>query len=190
MAITIEKYSAAGINKIKRLLDNAAQTQQPRYYEIFVDHLKVVPRTTDLSQFDNYEDFVDDATEQVRVLLYSASPSSPRNAQCIFTLKETGDLQTLNGTANVLQLEERIDLERERWSWQKTKEELEETKTKLTEAEEYIEQLQQELEQRKSKKLHLGEVNLGELASVVLEGMIRRNPQILAGLPGEKAWRE
>ena len=30
----------------------------------------------------------------------------------------------------------------------------------------------------------LGNVNLGELASVVVEGFVRRNPQILAKIPG------
>jgi hypothetical protein len=58
---------------------------------------------------------------------------------------------------------------------------------KLTEAEDYIEELEEKLNVYKSKKLHLGDVNLGEVASIVLEGMVKRNPHWVAKLPGGDA---
>jgi hypothetical protein len=44
-----------------------------------------------------------------------------------------------------------------------------------------------ELAVYRSKKMHWGNVNLGEFASVVVEGIVRRNPQMVAKLPGGEA---
>jgi hypothetical protein len=39
----------------------------------------------------------------------------------------------------------------------------------------------------KDNKFKLGNINIGELASVALEGIVRRNPQMLTKLPGGEA---
>jgi len=77
--------------------------------------------------------------------------------------------------------------ERERWQNDLMKRDYETCQKKLTEAEDYIEELEEKLNVYKSKKLHLGDVNLGEVASIVLEGMVKRNPHWVAKLPGGDA---
>jgi hypothetical protein len=67
------------------------------------------------------------------------------------------------------------------------RDELAQVKADLKEAEEYIEHQKAELKKYEGKKLHWGNVNLGELASVMVEGMVRRNPQLLTKIPGGEA---
>lgn len=188
MPIIPELYDPAKIDRLKKLLEMQASKGQARFFEIYVDSLKVVPRTSDVAEFDSFEEFVTEDTQKVRILLYSTSPTSPRNDQFIFTLKETPVMQMSSGTLNGFDIDakikESVSIERERWDTEQLKKELDGTKGKLTEAEEYIETLESELERYRSKKLHLGDINLGELASVVVEGMIRRNPKMLAKIPG------
>ena len=77
--------------------------------------------------------------------------------------------------------------ERERWQNELMKREFETCKKDLTDAEEYIEDLEKQLSTYKSKKLHWGDVNLGDVASVIVEGMVKRNPHWVAKLPGGDA---
>ena len=62
------------------------------------------------------------------------------------------------------------------------KKENERLKTELSEAEAYIEELEEKDEKAKDKKFRMGDVNIGEFASVMLEGFVRRNPQLLTKL--------
>lgn len=48
MAITNDNFDQLKIDKLKYFLEDMAQKNQPRPYEIFVDTLKVVPKTEDL----------------------------------------------------------------------------------------------------------------------------------------------
>lgn len=194
VAITTENYDPVKVERIKRLLETQAGKGLARYFEIYVDSLKVVPRTNDLSEFDTFEEFVTEDTHKIRILLYSTSPTSPRNEQYVFNFNQQSQ-QTpppvssaaLQGIDIDAKITERVALERERWDNDQQKKELADTKLKLSEAEDYIDKLQTELLQYKDKKLHLGDINLGELASVVMEGIIRRNPQMLTKLPGGEA---
>jgi hypothetical protein len=55
MPITNEKYDQLKIDKLRHFLMEMAAKGQVRPYEIFVDGLKVVPKTEDPKDFDNYE---------------------------------------------------------------------------------------------------------------------------------------
>lgn len=186
-----EKYSPVNIEPIKRFLEIQHAKGKARYYEIYVGNLKVVERTNDPNEFDSHEEFINERTKEVRVLLYSSHPTSPRVLhRYSFSLADEPETknQELNGGIDIeARMTEKMNIERERWATDLLKKELEATKEKLLDADEYIEKLQSELEKLRAKKLHLGDVNLGELASVVFEGMIRRNPQMLAKLPGGEA---
>ena len=61
---------------------------------------------------------------------------------------------------------------------------MDQTKKQLKESEDYAEKLEAEILDLRSKKSHLGNVNLGEVASVALEGIVRRNPHWLSTIPG------
>jgi hypothetical protein len=193
MAITSETYDQLKIDKLKLYLQTQADRNAARFYEIYVDNLKAVHKTNDIQEFDSYEDYMTEDTERIRILVYTTSSSSPRNDQYVYRMKKQEEQKTivqqrgLSGIELENRMEEKLQTHRERWEHEALVKELEETKQQLKESEEYAEKLAAELQEYRGKKLHWGNVNLGELASVVVEGIVRRNPQMVAKLPGGEA---
>ena len=193
MAITSETYDQLKIDKLKLYLQTQADRNAARFYEIYVDNLKAVHKTNDIQEFDSYEDYMTEDTERIRILVYTTSSSSPRNDQYVYRMKKSEEQrnfvqqQGLSGIELENRMEEKLQTHRERWEHEALVKELEETKQQLKESEEYAEKLAAELQEYRGKKLHWGNVNLGELASVVVEGIVRRNPQMVAKLPGGEA---
>jgi hypothetical protein len=155
MPVTTEKFDQVKIEKLKHFLEDMAGKGNPRPYEIFVDNLKVVPKTEEAKDFDNYEYYVNENTEKLRILIYN-SPASPRNDQYCFLLQNNQLHKSVNGLGEIDSII-------------------------------HAEQLQSQIEDQKKNKFKLGNINLGELASVAVEGMIRRNPQLLTKIPGGEA---
>ncbi|MBL7910080.1 MAG: hypothetical protein JNJ41_03350 [Bacteroidia bacterium] len=193
MAITSETYDQLKIDKLKLYLQTQADRNAARYYEIYVDNLKAVHKTNDIHEFDSYEDYMTEDTDRIRILVYSTNSQSPRNDQYVYRMKKLEEQKTvvqqqgLSGIEIESRMEEKLQTHRERWEHEALVKELEQTKQQLKESEEYAEKLAAELQEYRSKKLHWGNVNLGELASVVVEGIVRRNPQMVAKLPGGEA---
>jgi hypothetical protein len=193
MAITSETYDPLKIDKLKLYLQTQSDRNAARYYEIYVDNLKAVHKTNDLQEFDSFEDYMTDDTERIRILVYTTNSQSPRNDQYVYRMKKQDEqkqivqAQGLSGIEIENRMEEKLQTHRERWEHEALVKELEQTKQQLKESEEYAEKLVVELLEYKSKKLLWGNVNLGEFASVVVEGFVRRNPQMLNKLPGGEA---
>lgn len=164
-----------------------AERGQAKPFEIFVDNLKVVSKTDDPKEFDSYEFYMNEDTEKVRILIYNSN-LSPRNDQYCFMVQKTVGSKSLNGLGEIENIvQEKLAARDREHEMNRLKEELEITKEELQEAEEYAEKLEKEIEYIKENKFKLGNINIGELASVAMEGMIRRNPQFLTRLPGGEA---
>ena len=179
-----EKYSEQKIDNLYNYLQNSKEQGEAEDYEIFVDAFKVVKRTNDLARFESYSNFIQPETKAVTIVIYDGT--SPRNTKHIFTIKEDNS-NGLNGLDVDTRIEEKLRLEKEKWETELLKKENEKLKTELSEAEAYIEELEENAEKAKDKKFRMGDVNVGEFASVILEGFVRRNPQMLAKLPGGEA---
>jgi hypothetical protein len=82
--ITAEKFDEIRLEKIKHHLESLIEKGKPRFYEIYVDKLKVVEKTDDLNQFDDYKIYLDGKTKMIKLLLYSSCESSPRNDKFFF----------------------------------------------------------------------------------------------------------
>ena len=176
-----EQYSERKIENLYNFLQSAKEQGDPEDYEILVDAFKVVKRTNDLTRFENYTNYMEPETKELTIIIYDGT--SPRNTKHVFTMKE----ENKNGLSGVdvdTRIEEKLRVEKERWETDLLKKENEKLKTELADAEAYIDQLEEDAEKAKDKKFRLGDVNVGEFASVVLEGIVRRNPQMLAKLPG------
>lgn len=194
MPIINETFSQPKINRLKSFLLRAAEKGNAKYYEIFVDSLKVIEKTNDHEEFEVYEDFVNADTKEISVLIYN-TPNSPRNDKYNFSLiepkkeeeKDKEEEKGLSGAevqkivSDSMEQQRKDDLIK---SLQKEKEALEK---QVGEAESYIGQLQDLLEKEKDNKYKLGKINVGELASVALEGFVRRNTKMLAAVPGAEA---
>lgn len=187
MPVSNENFDQLKVDRLKHFLEDMAAKGQPKPFEIFVDTLKVIPKTEDPKDFDSYEFYLNEDTEKIRILIYN-SAHSPRNDQYCFYMQKGGQQKPLNGLGDIDGIiQERLNARDREHEMNRLKEELEETKKQLDEAEEYAEELEKQLEDTKANKFKLGNINFGELASVALEGIVRRNPQMLAKLPGGEA---
>lgn len=187
MPVTTEQYDQLKIDKLKHYLEMQAEKGQSKPFEIFVDNLKVVTKTDDPKEFDSYEFYMNEDTEKVRILIYN-SHLTPRNDQYCFMVQKVKGEKPLNGLGEIESIvQEKLAARDREHEMNKLREELQATKEELQETEEYAEKLEKEIEYIRENKFKLGNINIGELASVAMEGMIRRNPQFLTKLPGGDA---
>jgi hypothetical protein len=187
MPVTNDVYDQLKIDKLKHFLEAQAEKGQAKPFEIFVDNLKVVAKTEDPKDFDSYEFYMNEDTEKVRILIYNSN-LSPRNDQYCYMVQRNKVERSLNGLGEIEGIiQEKLAARDREHEMNKLREELESTKLELEETEEYAGKLEKEIEYLKENKFKLGNINIGELASVALEGIVRRNPQILTKLPGGDA---
>lgn len=96
MPVITEHYDQLKIDKLKHYLEMQAQKGNAVPFELFVDNLKVVPRTEDPKEFDNYEFYMNEDTEKLRILIYGYG-QSPRNDQYCFMVQKNKIDKGLNG---------------------------------------------------------------------------------------------
>jgi hypothetical protein len=187
MPVTNDVYDQLKIDKLKHFLEAQAERGQGKPFEIFVDNLKVVSKTEDPKEFDSYEFYLNEDTEKVRILIYNSN-LSPRNDQYCFMVQKHKAEKPLNGLGDIEGIiQEKLAARDREHEMNKLREELETVREELTETEQYAQGLEKEIENLKDNKFKLGNINIGELASVALEGIVRRNPQMLTKLPGGEA---
>ena len=188
MPVNNENFDQLKIDKLKHFLEDMAGKGQARPYEIFVDALKVVPKTEDPKDFDSYEYYMNEDTEKIRILIYNSN-LSPRNDQYSFFVQKNRQDKSMNGLGEIdAIIQEKLSARDKEYEMNRLKEELEETKKQLEEAEEYSESLETQLQDAKTNKYKFGNFNVAELAGITIESIIRRNPQMLAKIPGGEAF--
>lgn len=181
--ITTEKYDQVKIERLKTYLEASAEKGKPKFYEVFVDNLKAVDKTNDPSSFDEYQMYLNEDTRMIKVLIYTSTESCPRNDKFIYTLSNPNKEHELNGIEVENKIQSAISTERERLNSELVRKELQEVKQKLDEAEEYIDHLENEVEELKLKKNSWKEVQLGNVAAIALEEMVKRNPNLTRSVP-------
>ncbi len=204
MPIQFDNYTPNKIENLKNHLVAMAAKGNAKQFEIFVDALKAVPRTDEPDQFDGYEDYMTPDTEQLRILIYNTN-LSPRNDQYVFVLKahnrEEANNLGLQGFPNKTFSKTSLSGWRERQVHQsiegknfeiaQLKKEISELKNEVTAAEEQNETLKLELNEARAEIAvakqngnKIGGIHIGDIASVALEGLIRRNTKFIAQIPG------
>jgi hypothetical protein len=180
MAIVKEKYAGAKINLLYQLLQSDYEDGRPREYDISVDDLKVVRRTTDPEKFFTHEDFMSGETKYITITLYEGT--AKRNTRHVYYLKEGGEEEkaTLSGIEQTIN--EKLLAQRKQWDFEQLQKENEELKEQVEDQDDYIEKLQSMLEEEKQRKVSIQD-NWGKTLSVAVEGFVRRNPQMLNGIP-------
>ena len=184
MPVITEHYDQLKIDKLKHYLETQAGKGQAVPFELFVDNLRVVPRTDDPKEFDNYEFYMNEDTEKLRILIYGYG-MSPRNDQYCFMVQKNKLDKGLNGLGEIENIvQEKLAARDREHEMNRLREELQTTKEELEEAEEYSDKLEKEIQYMKENKFKFKNLDMGEIASVALEGMLRRNPQIFTRVPG------
>jgi len=188
MPITNDNYDQLKIDKLKHFLEEMAARGFARPYEIFVDNLKVVPKTDDPKDFDSYEYYMNEDSEKIRILIYN-SQLTPRNDQyCFYVQKHKAEKpQALNGLGEIETIvQEKLSAREKEYEVARLQKELSDTKLQLEEAEQYAEELEQQLEEAKNNKYKLGRIDLVDLGSAVLGKFAEKNADVLSkvGLQG------
>ena len=169
-------------NTIAKFDDLIRESDPPVQYTVAVDELTVVARTSDPAKFMGHARFVDGETSKVTVKLYHGVGN--RNDTTELWLKPPKD-EGLDG------IEQRvlagIAAERRQWEFDRALEKIEELKAELKESEDYADKLEAEVKEFRAKKLHVGDVNLLEVIGFVAEGWVKRNPSVIARIPGGEA---
>lgn len=194
MPIQFDNFDQQKVDRLKNHLVAMAEKGKAKYYEIFVDGLKAVTKTDEPSEFDGYEDYMTIDTEQIRIIIYNSS-SSPRNDQYVFMVKARNRDEAHNIGLNGFQVKAVSKNSLSEWRQKqeiKTAEQLEITALKkenaelrheLQESEEYADQLAAAVEVAKANGNKIGGVHWGDVVSVALEGLVRRNTHLIAQIP-------
>jgi len=132
--------------------------EQTKYFEVYVDDFKVVPKTDNIQSLENYEQYTDEDTETLKVFIYN-TPDSNRYTQRIFRLKEKPQIvqqaQQLSGVEMESKIKDGINeglkgLE-EKLACEQVKKELADTQKKLSDSEDFVEKLKSRIEILKEK---------------------------------------
>jgi hypothetical protein len=181
MAVKKEKFDSSKIQIIRDYLADQQQDGNARPFEIFVDELKVVSKTEDMTRFDNYEKYLRPDTVFVLFKLYHNS--SPNNDQYYYYLREepneTGGLSGVDKIINqrLNEREKEYQLERLNLELDNTRQELQDSEAYNEELQEKITTLQTELAEQKTKPGLINRINFGEIAASTIETLVKRNPK-------------
>jgi hypothetical protein len=194
MSIISNSYSSGKITLLRQLLENNAQAGTPSDYEIRVDGMKVIPRTNNPELFDNHEDFVNQDTSEIMIIIYDGG--SRRSTRHILSMKEKEKKEAalllpvtpaLSGVEIERMMEDKLKAQREAWEHNLLKKENKELKDALEEAESDSDKLVEVLEKAKANGNRIGGIHWGDIAGVAMEGIIKRNVHLLAKIPGAEA---
>lgn len=176
--IKTEKYNPDRIELIKMNLEQHAEAGNPRFYEIQVDGLKAVSRTQDIKQFDNYELYIDETAERLKIMLFQGS--SMKYDSFIFLCNNSEPLQGIVPTS--LSVEDKINQALRDKELIDVKAKIEELKQELEEAIEYQDTLEEKIAELESQKPEKGERLFNFLLNYG-ENVMKTNPQALRKLP-------
>ena len=204
MATVADKFDQGKIDRLKKYLLKEEQNGRTRDYEISVDDFVIVPRTNDVSEFDDYEMEMTNETRNLSIVIYKVNNN--RNTCYSFCLKgepeppKEREQKMGLGEIDVMiqeRVKEKLDAKDKEYEFARIKEKLAEKEEKLDEAEEYIEKIEKEItdlraemeEVRKGKIKNLLKQSEGVgnlIFSNVLGGIIKKIPggEGLAGLFG------
>lgn len=186
------KYSPLKIAQLKMWLEEMKEQGLTKFFEVFVDDFKIVPKTDAIQNLDAYEQYIDEDTQTIKVFIYN-TPDSHRYSQRIFTMKEKTvqapvQNQTMSGVEIQNTISEKVEQAKKEWDCEQTKKELEDTKRKLRESEEYAEKLTSRIETLKEKLENAKTMKeivtaISEYGPVIFGG----NPKPSATLSGAQA---
>jgi len=179
--IANEKYEQ---RKIDRLLDYLRIYQEkgkPIDFEIIVDGFKAVRRTSDLEMFTMYENYVDADSKSVEFILYTGN--SNNNDKHIFHFGNVPKNETLGGIDVQEQIRSGVSEQMREFHYQRLEEKNRELEKEVKELEKEVDELEKQNAELQAASSPLSGI-LGNVGASVLETLIKRNPKIIASIPG------
>lgn len=182
--ISKQKYEPEHIQKLAQLVRIYKDKDQPFDYEIAVDGLKVVRRTNDPDMFFLFENFVTGDTKNIEIIFYNGS--SNVNEKRIFTFTEDTAEKGLSGIEVDARIQEQVEKQKKEWEHGRLLDENRELKKEMEELEQEVDRLEKVNEELVSSQSPFRGF-LGEMGSSFVESFIRRNPNVIKGIPGGEA---
>ncbi len=180
-----EKFDQDRVDGLKRYLQREASKNRKKDFEIVVDGFKVVSRTNNVDEFDEYEQELRNDTSSLSILIYDG-PTTNRNTKHSFYFNDerTTNRKAVNGLGSLGEIDQlvqmRIDENNRDHMVAKLREDLERTQDELDQALEYNETLEQTVNTLKSKKLSDNN-NLGDLLNAFIGSIVKSNASKLPG---------
>ncbi|OFY82822.1 MAG: hypothetical protein A3F72_01685 [Bacteroidetes bacterium RIFCSPLOWO2_12_FULL_35_15] len=202
--IKTDDYNDNNLDKLKAWIENASLQNQPKYFEVLVDGMKFIHRTNKTEAFDSIDNWIDEKTKVIRVLVYNTENS--HRAQ-IFELrtpyyvslleqekkdKETAKQKTLQGIPTQEEISQQINSqvsillqkEKEKIEQDAQKKELSELRGIVKEDKAYIKKLEAKIEEHESQKIKLTPDGLIGIGSGIIGNLIESNPKVLDTVSG------
>lgn len=197
--IKTDEYNDTNLDKLKAWIENASIQNQAKYFEVLVDGLKIIYRTNKVEAFDSIDNWIDEKTKIIRILVYNTEnshraqifelrtlnylasleqekkdkeTSKQKTLQCIPTQDEIS--QQINSQVSVL-----LQQEKEKMEQESMKKELHELRGVVKEDKIYIKKLEAKLEEHDAKKVKLTSDGLISIGSGILGNLIDSNPKVL-----------
>jgi hypothetical protein len=150
---------------------------EPILYEIDVDDDRVVRKTSDPEMFYVFDEYVDGKTKSITVKIFSGT--SNNNEKHIFIMG--GEL--IDPAEIQKRIEAGVDQKMRERQFTDLIEKNKELEQQVKELEQEVEELEKEKDTLIASRSPLSGV-IGEIGSSVVENLIKRNPQMLARIPG------
>jgi hypothetical protein len=183
-----EKYTSDRMDMLKEYVQTYSEMGEPFDYVIYVDGFPAVRRTSNPKFFqhfvENFDRYVNPNSKAIEVLFYQGTSNS--HEKHIFRLKEEQSDKALSGLEIKNKIQEEIEKEKEKWDTERLKEKNKELTEEVKELEEEIDKLEKTLLEIKANESPMKGF-LGEMGSTMIESFFRRNPHMLASLPGGQA---
>lgn len=179
-----QKYDPAKVDKLQEYLRLYNQKGRPIDYEIIVDGLRAVRRTSDPEEFSDHERFITPETRSIEINLYNGGGNS--NEKHIFFLSDEEIKQGLSGLEIDSRISEQVERQRREWQFDLLQKENAELKAEVAELERENENLEKEKQALIENQSPLKGF-LGEIGSSFVESFIRRNPSVMKSIPGGEA---
>lgn len=180
MAAEYKPYDSSEIESIRLMLEAEAKEGRPLCFEIKVNGFTRVHKTNKVERFEELHNFLNENTKE---LVISVFPDTNSNRKEWYKYKMNSTPESLNGVDMEAKIGERMKQFEEKMAMQRTEEKLKETEHKLEQAELYIDILEDKLEDSKTKPNHIGNFDLGKLASSTIEGIAIHYPKVLDKVP-------
>jgi hypothetical protein len=182
MPITHEDYDQLKVDRLQYFLEDMATKGQAKFFEVFVDSLKVVPKTDDPKELQKFDYYLNEDTEKIRIIIYN-SGLSPRNDQYCFYLQKGKTEKGLNGLGNIEEIiQEKLQIREKELELKQLQENYANAEQELEEAEKEIEDLKKQLAEALSNKHKIGNLDLVAMGSAILERVATKNSGLLNGL--------
>lgn len=202
--IKIDDYNDSTIDRLKSWMQSSVEQNQPKFFEVLIDGMKYINRTSNFEMLDNIDTLMDDRAKIIRILVYNTENS--HRAQ-VFELrtpyfhslieqekkeKELSYQKTLQGIPSQEEISNQINSqvsvllqkEKEKLEQQATIKELQELRGVVKEDKQYIKKLESKLEELESKTFKPTTEGIITVGSGILGNLMETHPKIIDTVSG------